>query len=133
MNHVKLYNNKISCHLNWQSTFQMIKETNCWPYSFLASDDFPSSDYRGTMRGRLLVYDRYNNKDYLVSFHFPPYLHGLMNLIARYITEFNVPAALAFVGLAAPGDAGSWQRESKVWLSTLVIVSYIRCLKDLIS
>ena len=37
-----------------------------------------------------------------------------MNLTARYITEFEAPAALAFVGLAAPGDAGSWQRESKV-------------------
>lgn len=67
---------------------QMIKETSCWPYSFLASDDFPNSDCRGTMRGRLLVYD-------------------------RFITKFNVPAALAYVGLAAPGDAGSWQRESK--------------------
>ncbi|WOG98916.1 hypothetical protein DCAR_0418262 [Daucus carota subsp. sativus] len=67
---------------------QMIKETNCWPYNFLASDDFPCSDYRGTLRGRLLVYD-------------------------RYIAEFDAPAALAFVGLAAPGDAGSWQRESK--------------------
>lgn len=50
----------------------------------------------------------------------------LMNLVARFITEFNVPAALAFVGLAAPGDAGSWQRESKVQLCTLVILSYIR-------
>lgn len=92
----------------------MIKETNCWPYSFIASDDFPNSDYRGTIRGRLLVYDRFENKDLLLSFQYPSDLHVLMKLVARFITEFNVPAALAFVGLAAPGDAGSWQRESKV-------------------
>lgn len=29
-----------------------------------------------------------------------------------------MPANSAYVGLAAPGDAGSWQRESKVWLTS---------------
>lgn len=29
-----------------------------------------------------------------------------------------MPANSAYVGLAAPGDAGSWQIESKVWLTS---------------
>lgn len=37
----------------------MKKEVGAWPYSFVASDDFPKSDQRGTVNGKLLVYDRY--------------------------------------------------------------------------
>ncbi|XP_052190280.1 probable rhamnogalacturonate lyase B isoform X1 [Diospyros lotus] len=67
---------------------QMIIEVESWPYNFPASEDFPSSDQRGGVTGRLLVQDRYINDDY-------------------------IPANGAYVGLAPPGDVGSWQRECK--------------------
>lgn len=35
----------------------MSVETESWPYSFPASDDFPKSDQRGNVSGRLLVQD----------------------------------------------------------------------------
>ncbi|XP_052195049.1 probable rhamnogalacturonate lyase B isoform X2 [Diospyros lotus] len=67
---------------------QMIIETRSWPYDFPLSEDFARSDQRATVSGRLLVRD-------------------------RYINEELMTANSAFVGLAPPGDAGSWQRESK--------------------
>lgn len=33
-------------------------EAQSWPYNFLASQDFPKSDQRGNVSGRLLVRDR---------------------------------------------------------------------------
>ncbi|XP_023001852.1 probable rhamnogalacturonate lyase B isoform X1 [Cucurbita maxima] len=63
-------------------------EVQSWPYSFPASEDFPKSNQRGNISGRLLVKDSYVSEDY-------------------------IPANGAFVGLAPPGDVGSWQRESK--------------------
>ncbi|XP_068649534.1 uncharacterized protein [Aristolochia californica] len=68
---------------------QMAQEVRSWPYSFPESADFPNAYQRGAVRGRLLVRDRYLNGD------------------------AAVPAASAYVGLALPGDAGSWQTESK--------------------
>ncbi|GMP45675.1 hypothetical protein CsSME_00014123 [Camellia sinensis var. sinensis] len=67
---------------------QMLVEVQSWPYSFPASEDFPSSDQRGSISGRLLVRDRYMSNDY-------------------------ISANGAYVGLAPPGDVGSWQRECK--------------------
>ncbi|KAG8377399.1 hypothetical protein BUALT_Bualt08G0029000 [Buddleja alternifolia] len=67
---------------------QMLVEVQSWPYSFPASEDFQSSDQRGTVSGKLLVSDRYVCSDY-------------------------IPAGGAYVGLAPPGDAGYWQRECK--------------------
>ncbi|KAJ4701496.1 Rhamnogalacturonate lyase family protein [Melia azedarach] len=67
---------------------QMTYEVQSWPYEFLASKDFPRSDQRGTVTGRLLVQDRYVDDEYIAA-------NG------------------ANVGLARPGDAGSWQRECK--------------------
>ncbi|KAE9458861.1 hypothetical protein C3L33_09263, partial [Rhododendron williamsianum] len=67
---------------------QMEVEAQSWPYEFPNSEDFPGSDERGTLTGRLLVYD-------------------------RYISEQPLPAIGAYVGLALPGETGSWQRESK--------------------
>ncbi|KAI8548474.1 hypothetical protein RHMOL_Rhmol07G0276400 [Rhododendron molle] len=67
---------------------QMEVEAQSWPYEFPNSEDFPGSDERGTLSGRLLVYD-------------------------RYISEQPLPAIGAYVGLALPGETGSWQRESK--------------------
>ncbi|KAF9608237.1 hypothetical protein IFM89_008192 [Coptis chinensis] len=67
---------------------QMLIEVESWPYTFPASEDFPSSDQRGSVSGTLLVKDKYIEEDY-------------------------ISADSAYVGLALPGDAGSWQRESK--------------------
>ncbi|KAI3465168.1 hypothetical protein Pfo_021831 [Paulownia fortunei] len=67
---------------------QMKKEVESWPYSFAASDDFPKSNQRGAVRGKMLVHDSYISKD-------------------------TIPAEAAYVGLAPSGDNGSWQRESK--------------------
>ncbi|KAF6166743.1 hypothetical protein GIB67_005619 [Kingdonia uniflora] len=64
---------------------QMHNEVQKWPYSFPASTEFSSANQRGSVIRRLLVQ---NGRD--------------------------VPANLAYVGLSLPGDAGSWQRESKV-------------------
>ncbi|XP_074273393.1 uncharacterized protein LOC141597004 isoform X2 [Silene latifolia] len=62
-------------------------EAKQWPYSFATSDDFPSSDERGSANGFLLIHDSFLKK--------------------------NSSASAAYIGLAAPGEVGSWQRESK--------------------
>ncbi|KDP41508.1 hypothetical protein JCGZ_15915 [Jatropha curcas] len=67
---------------------QMLIEVQSWPYSFPTSEDFPSSDQRGSLSGRLLVRD-------------------------RYASDYDMPANGAYVGLAPPGDVGSWQTENK--------------------
>ncbi|KAA3476601.1 rhamnogalacturonate lyase B-like [Gossypium australe] len=67
---------------------QLIIEVQSWPYTFPASDDFPKSNQRGNVNGRLLVND-------------------------RYVSEDNIPANEAYIGLAPPGNVGSWQRECK--------------------
>ncbi|XP_047954367.1 probable rhamnogalacturonate lyase B [Salvia hispanica] len=67
---------------------QMLVETQHWPYDFLASDDFPRAKQRGRVSGRLLVRDSFIYK--------------------RLMTASN-----AYIGLASPGDLGSWQRENK--------------------
>ncbi|KAG8654877.1 rhamnogalacturonate lyase isoform X2 [Manihot esculenta] len=73
----------------WQDAQkQMMNEVQRWPYDFLASQDFPPSDQRGKVSGRLLVKD-------------------------RYVSDGNISADGAYVGLASPGDAGSWQLEAK--------------------
>ncbi|KAE8820607.1 rhamnogalacturonate lyase-like [Hordeum vulgare] len=64
-------------------------EVSKWPYSFPESPDFHKAGERGFVTGRLLVRDRYPGAD------------------------VDVPAGLACVGLAAPGQPGSWATESK--------------------
>ncbi|KAG9440119.1 hypothetical protein H6P81_020284 [Aristolochia fimbriata] len=69
---------------------QMEEEVKRWPYNFPASADFPQAHQRGAVRGCLLVRD------------------------GRYFNGGSkVPAASAYVGLALPGEPGSWQTESK--------------------
>ncbi|GAB4848815.1 hypothetical protein Ancab_003609 [Ancistrocladus abbreviatus] len=68
---------------------QMRKEVQIWPYAFPASVDFPKPDQRGSVHGRLLVRDSFDTNDTIVS------------------------ACAAWVGLARPGEAGSWQKEAK--------------------
>ncbi|XP_020236101.1 probable rhamnogalacturonate lyase B isoform X1 [Cajanus cajan] len=67
---------------------QMVNEVESWPYTFPASKDFLSSEQRGKVQGRLLVRD-------------------------RYISDAFIPVSGAYVGLAAIGEVGSWQRECK--------------------
>ncbi|KAB1200353.1 Rhamnogalacturonate lyase [Morella rubra] len=67
---------------------QMVVEVESWPYNFTQSEDFLPADQRGTVTGQLLVSDRYINKRLMFG-------------------------QSAYVGLAAPGEVGSWQRESK--------------------
>ncbi|KAJ4701499.1 Rhamnogalacturonate lyase family protein [Melia azedarach] len=73
----------------WEDAkIQMMSEVQRWPYSFPASEDFQKSEQRGSTSGRLLVQDRYVSNDYIAA-------NG------------------AYVGLAPPGDVGSWQTECK--------------------
>ncbi|CAN1341056.1 Rhamnogalacturonate lyase [Linum perenne] len=75
---------------------QMMTEVQSWPYSFPASVDFQKPNERGNVSGRLLVLDRYMSKDYML-------------------------ARGAYVGLALPGEPGSWQKECKgyqFWTTT---------------
>ncbi|OMO57563.1 hypothetical protein COLO4_35295 [Corchorus olitorius] len=73
----------------WEDAkIKMMVEVQSWPYNFPASEDFPKSEQRGNVNGRLLVEDRYISDDYII-------------------------ASGAYVGLAPPGNAGSWQMESK--------------------
>lgn len=69
---------------------QMSIEVESWPYDFPHSEDFHSSNQRGTVRGQLVVHD-------------------------RYISAENSSAKHAYVGLAAPGEIGSWQTENKAY------------------
>lgn len=68
---------------------QMMIETKKWPYDFPSSKDFPGARQRGSITGRLLVRDTYLNKKIQ-------------------------SAKSAHVGLAQPGDVGSWQEDTKV-------------------
>ncbi|KAI3970339.1 hypothetical protein MKX01_023986 [Papaver californicum] len=67
---------------------QLQQEAKKWPYKFVASADYPKSDQRGSVSGRILVRDRFVSKE-------------------------DIPAADAHVGLALPGEVGSWQRDCK--------------------
>ncbi|XP_018629377.3 uncharacterized protein [Nicotiana tomentosiformis] len=67
---------------------QMFEETAKWPYDFPESKDYPKANERGTISGRLLVDD-------------------------RYISNDPIFAKSAYIGLALPGDIGSWQKETK--------------------
>ncbi|PSS31545.1 Rhamnogalacturonate lyase [Actinidia chinensis var. chinensis] len=90
---VFIYLNSVADEKNALSLWDNAKEqmniqVQSWPYNFPDSKDFLRSDQRGTITGRLLVQD-------------------------RYISKENIPSNGAYVGLAPPGDVGSWQRECK--------------------
>ncbi|XP_061372055.1 probable rhamnogalacturonate lyase B isoform X3 [Gastrolobium bilobum] len=73
----------------WEDAkLQMLVEVQSWPYSFPESEDFPKWDKRGHVSGTLLVRE-------------------------RHISGDSISAKGAYVGLAPPGDVGSWQRECK--------------------
>ncbi|KAF7848961.1 hypothetical protein BT93_L1395 [Corymbia citriodora subsp. variegata] len=73
----------------WQNAKrQMYMESETWPYNFVESEDFLSSKERGMVVGQLVVRD-------------------------RFINMRSVWGEFAYVGLASPGEVGSWQRENK--------------------
>ncbi|KAL7143855.1 hypothetical protein ABFS83_08G219800 [Erythranthe nasuta] len=67
---------------------RMEKEEASWPYEFPLSEDFVKSNQRGALSGQLLVRD-------------------------WFVSKQDVPGASAYVGLALPGEAGSWHYENK--------------------
>ncbi|XP_031249886.1 probable rhamnogalacturonate lyase B isoform X1 [Pistacia vera] len=69
---------------------QMREEIKSWPYDFPQSKDFPKSHQRGNVSGQLQVDD-------------------------RYINSSIIGAKFGYVGLAAPGEVGSWQTETKCY------------------
>ncbi|PPD95215.1 hypothetical protein GOBAR_DD07754 [Gossypium barbadense] len=67
---------------------QLSEEIESWPYNFTRSEDLPHAGDRGEVCGQLLVRD-------------------------RCVDEELMQAQSAFVGLAVPGNVGSWQTEGK--------------------
>ncbi|CAN7128704.1 unnamed protein product [Brassica rapa subsp. narinosa] len=67
---------------------QMVAEVHSWPYDFVKSVDYPLHQQRGAVKGQFFVMD-------------------------RYISKSKLFGKFAFVGLAMPGEAGSWQTENK--------------------
>ncbi|XP_004288871.1 PREDICTED: probable rhamnogalacturonate lyase B-like [Fragaria vesca subsp. vesca] len=67
---------------------QMMTEVQSWPYEFPASSDFPTSKQRGNVSGGILVRD-------------------------GFVSDHHILGDGAYVGLAPPGDVGSWQRDCK--------------------
>ncbi|KAG6513808.1 hypothetical protein ZIOFF_024145 [Zingiber officinale] len=59
-----------------------------WPYEFPTSVDYLKKEQRGSVSGRLLILDKYISKNYIYG-------------------------NATFVGLASPGEEGSWQKETK--------------------
>ncbi|XP_057251850.1 uncharacterized protein LOC109135383 [Beta vulgaris subsp. vulgaris] len=71
----------------WQEAKnQLQEELKSWPYEFPVSEDFPKANQRGSVELIFFMNDRSK----------PP-----------------VPANLGWVGLAQPGEVGSWQSEMK--------------------
>ncbi|KAJ1380209.1 Rhamnogalacturonate lyase [Sesbania bispinosa] len=88
---VFVYLNSASSDVHFQSLWsdavqQLSKEIKSWPYDFPKSKYFFPFNQRGIVAGHLQVQERGESSKY---------------------------AKNAYVGLALPGDAGSWQKESK--------------------
>ncbi|CAN8280034.1 unnamed protein product [Cochlearia groenlandica] len=82
-------NSASSPNLLWtDAKRQMVAEVQSWPYDFVKSKDYPLRHQRGSVKGQFFVMDRYISK-------------------SKFFGKF------AFVGLAIPGKAGSWQTENK--------------------
>ncbi|KAK2991226.1 hypothetical protein RJ640_001454 [Escallonia rubra] len=79
---------------------QTLFEVQSWPYNFPASEDFPSSDQREI-------------KLRLISAKKMKLIEAFVTAPPRYIDSDYIPAKGAYVGLAPPGDVGSWQTECK--------------------
>ncbi|KAF3790210.1 Rhamnogalacturonate lyase [Nymphaea thermarum] len=96
--------------LLWQDAkSQMILEVQSWPYDFPASADFPTADERGSLSGRLMVKDRH-----VLYIYYPSDTKCFFIILPIwYVSREALSADTAYVGLAPPGEVGSWQRECK--------------------
>ncbi|KAG8383634.1 hypothetical protein BUALT_Bualt04G0034400 [Buddleja alternifolia] len=94
----------------WNDAKQrMEKEVASWPYSFPLSTEFVKSNQRGSVSGQLLVHDpTIIENQHMMVLYIYIYIY-----IYRFVTKRAVPGGSAYVGLAAPGAAGSWQLENK--------------------
>eukprot|EP00252_Welwitschia_mirabilis_P026686 TRINITY_DN8830_c0_g1_i1.p1 TRINITY_DN8830_c0_g1~~TRINITY_DN8830_c0_g1_i1.p1 ORF type:complete len:644 (+),score=75.58 TRINITY_DN8830_c0_g1_i1:259-2190(+) len=73
----------------WEDAkLQMVREIQAWPYEWPEAPSYQKQSERGCIFGQLLVHD-------------------------RFAVQEMRPACYAFLGLAAPGEKGSWQKESK--------------------
>ncbi|XP_024533891.1 probable rhamnogalacturonate lyase B [Selaginella moellendorffii] len=73
----------------WEDAkLQAEAEIDAWPYSWPGSSDFTLAAERGHVSGEFYVFD-------------------------SFLSSKLLPAAFAWIGLAPPGDAGSWQEDSK--------------------
>lgn len=98
---------------------QLREEIQSWPYNFTASEDFPNAQQRGEVNGQLLVRDQYESRFFFCFVPFIQLLQCCCLILAlfsgfRSLDKQLMRAKSAFVGLAAPGYAGSWQTEGKV-------------------
>ncbi|KAH0448837.1 hypothetical protein IEQ34_022637 [Dendrobium chrysotoxum] len=76
-------------HILWEDANLHLRiEVECQPYAFPLSEDYQKVEERGSVTDRLLVCD-------------------------RYIDEQDLHASSAYIGLALPGEVGSWQTECK--------------------
>ncbi|KAE8706985.1 hypothetical protein F3Y22_tig00110387pilonHSYRG00509 [Hibiscus syriacus] len=84
---------------------KLSEEIESWPYNFTGSEDFSHSEQRGQVNGQLLVQT------------------------GMYMVRPLMQAKSAFVGLAAPGDAGSWKQKERATNSGLkqtILIQTIR-------
>lgn len=106
---------------------QLSEEINRWPYDFPKSEDFVPTNKRGRVEGQLLVQDRYMfMKLYFIYNLFSYQRLMLLAYTTRHIKGGQfVYANNAYIGLALPGDVGSWQRQSKVFLVSIMFQSLL--------
>ncbi|KAJ8769308.1 hypothetical protein K2173_002512 [Erythroxylum novogranatense] len=88
-----IYLNSMSPHDDYKTFWddaksQTSREIATWPYDFVQSEDFPPAHKRGEVFGTLTIKDSDE-------------------------PDHSVGASFAYVGLARPGDAGSWQYDTK--------------------
>ncbi|KAK9267180.1 hypothetical protein L1049_009600 [Liquidambar formosana] len=75
---------------------QRLFEEKAWPYNFVSSPYYLTTQERGSASGRLVVQD-------------------------RFVSQSLIPAKMAYIGLSAARTEGSWQTESKgfqFWVQT---------------
>ncbi|KAL6511177.1 hypothetical protein OROHE_020546 [Orobanche hederae] len=109
----------------WEDAkLQVAEQVERWPYSFPASPDFPSSAERGNVSGTLLVKDSdrgqrhdrctlgYNRVHRLWAKTRSLHTIG-HDSSEKCMSDGCIMANGAYIGLAPPGDIGSWQTEGK--------------------
>ncbi|KAK7307279.1 hypothetical protein VNO77_40196 [Canavalia gladiata] len=98
--YVNTVSNKADFRSLWSDAVaQQSREAASWPYDFVEAKEFFKANKRGILGGKLLVQDGAGNPQ---------------------------PAVNAYIGLALPGGAGSWQTEAKSWDTVVAAISSSR-------